>query len=151
MKFTKTVAAAAIILATAAGAFAHSGAKGVVKDRMDLMKDIAGQMKIVAGMIKGEAQFDAGVVSRAAMAIASHADEIPQYFPEGSLEVPSEALPDIWKDWDTFLELTDDFQEKAIALSESALSAADAAAMRPQFLELGKTCSSCHQEFRKAG
>lgn len=145
-----TVAAAAIILATTEGAFAHSGAKGVVKDRMELMKDIAGQMKIVAVMIKGEAQFDAGVVSRAAMAIAGHADEIPQYFPEGSLEAPSEALPDIWKDWDMFVELTDDFREKAIVLSESAASAADAAAIRPQFLELGKTCSSCHQEFRKA-
>ncbi|MBW8637818.1 cytochrome c [Hoeflea sp. WL0058] len=150
MNFTKTVAAAAIILATAAGAFAHSGAKGVVKERMELMKDIARQMKIVGGMVKGEAQFDAGAMSRAALAIASHADEIPQYFPEGSLEAPSEALPVIWKDWDTFLELTDDFQEKAIALSKSAASATDVAAIRPQFLELGKTCSTCHREFRKA-
>ncbi len=44
-----------------------------------------------------------------------------------------------------------ELQANAIALAEVSAGVADAEAIRAQFLELGRTCSACHQDFRKAG
>ena len=79
--------------------FAHSGATGIVKERMDLMKSIADQMKTVGKMIKGEEEFDVNRVVIAAGAIEAYAKLVPDLFPDGPVEAPSEALPAIWQDW----------------------------------------------------
>lgn len=150
-KFTGTAAAMAIALAFAGGtALAHSGASGIVQERMELMKDIAGQMKQIGAMIKGKADFDAQAVHSAAGTVAAHAGEIPELFPEGSTEAPSEALPSIWRDWDAFTGLAADLEERADALAEAAASADGAGDIRPQFAEMGRTCSACHEDFREA-
>ena len=128
---------------------AHSGATGIVKERMDLMKSIADQMKAVGRMIKGEDDFDAQKVAKAAEVIVRHAEKVPEMFPEGSNDSPSEALPTIWQDWETFLQLTADMKQQASNLRTAAKKAADIDGIRPQFAAVGKTCSACHQDFRK--
>ena len=140
---------ATVLLAICGLAIAHSGATGVVKERMDLMKSVAEQMKTVGKMIKGEEAYAAGQVAAAADAIVGHAREIPGLFPEGSTDHPSEAMPAIWQDWDRFVELTNDMQRKAEALGASARQSADMKDIRPQFGALGKTCSACHEDFRR--
>ena len=47
-------------------ALAHEGAKGVVKERMDLMKGQAKQMKLIGDMAKGKKKFDAAKAAAAA-------------------------------------------------------------------------------------
>ncbi len=131
-------------------ALAHSGAEGIVKERMELMKSIAGQMKMVGRMIKGEKDFVADQVAIAAEAIVGHAEKIPELFPEGSIEPPSEAVTAIWQDWDKFVRLTNDMKLKAQALGMSARQSEDIKDIRPQFGALGKTCSACHEDFRKS-
>ena len=64
------IASAAVITASAA-AFAHSGATGVVKERMDQMKAVAASMKAIGGMIKDAVPYDAGVVKVEAAKIAN--------------------------------------------------------------------------------
>lgn len=140
----------AFIVATVTMAFAHSGADGIVKERMEMMKSIAEQMKSIEEMIKGRQTFAAETLVSAAQAIASHADEIPDKFPEGSLKAPSEAHPLIWDEWDTFIGLADDLKDSATALVDAASMATDASTIRPDFLALGKTCLTCHEDFRTA-
>ena len=130
-------------------ALAHSGATGIVKQRMDSMKDIAAQMKQIGAMIKGERDYDAGLAASAADAIAQHAGMMPSLFPEGSNEGPSEALSSIWSDWDGFTQSAGDLESRAVALSDAAKSASRAAEIRAPFAAVGKTCSSCHEDYRK--
>ncbi|MEO4043667.1 cytochrome c [Hoeflea sp. CAU 1731] len=132
------------------GAFAHSGASGVVLERMEMMKDISDQMKIIVTMIRGEEEYDAAKAQAAAQAIAAHAQELTEKFPEGSIGHPSEALPAIWENWDDFVEQTEQLHATAIALSDQAASADGADGLREEIAAVGQTCSSCHQDFRKA-
>ena len=137
-----------VLLGLGGLALAHSDATGVVKQRMELMKSIAEQMKTVGKMIKGESEFDADQVATAARTIVLHAEKIPDMFPEGPVEPPSEALPAIWQDWEAFLQLTSDMKVQAGDLSAVAENGADLNDIRLQFAAVGKTCSACHKDYR---
>ncbi len=101
--------------------FAHGGATGIVKQRMDLMKGIGEAMKTLTTMFKGEVEYDADAVREAARTIQSRAGEhIIKLFPEGSLDNPSEALPTVWEDWATFERYADDLKTYAAVLETVA-------------------------------
>jgi cytochrome c556 len=61
---------------------AHEGAKGVVKERMDLMKGQAKQMKHIGDMAKGKKKFDA--TKAAARDLGMTTKKIPDLFPKRS-------------------------------------------------------------------
>lgn len=114
------VAAACLWLRTAL-AVAHSGATGVVKERMDLMKAIGGAMKSLTEMMRSEKPYDAQRVRADAEIIVQHGgDAMTALFPEGSLEMPSEAKAEIWQDWDRFAALADRMTDFAEALGQAA-------------------------------
>lgn len=161
-----------VVLAASAAAFAHSGATGVVKERMDQMGMIAKSMKSIGGMMKGATVYDASVVQSEASMIASHGGEtLTKLFPEGSTKHPSEALPAIWTDWERFEAIAMDLSRYATALSAGAgnergatggsLSSngltssgsedADLASMSPDdlFMKVAGTCLACHEDFRQ--
>ncbi len=88
MKYVMT----AIITATlSANAFAHEGAEGVIKERMDRFKENKEAMKAIKGNLTG----DAAVIAQKASEIEAWANEMVNFFPEGSNQSPSEALPAI--------------------------------------------------------
>ena len=70
-----TIVAAVLIAGTAVTAFAHSGATGIVKERMDAMLAMGKAVKTVAPMMRGETAYDAGTVSDAARLFQQHAGE----------------------------------------------------------------------------
>ena len=77
-------------------AIAHEGASGVVKERMDGMKAIGQQVKIMVPMMKGTLPYDPAKVAQSAEIIERHAGEnFTSLFPEGSDGKPSEAHPTI--------------------------------------------------------
>lgn len=106
MKRTTAFAVGGILAATialSATAIAHTGAMGVVKDRMDNMEVLGDAVKALTAMFRGEVDFDEQTVREEAARIAEHAGEaMTALFPEGSIESPSEAKPEIWQDWETF-------------------------------------------------
>lgn len=157
------IIAPAVLAALAVGALAHSGASGVVKDRMEQMKAVAASMKAIGGMIKGAAPYDAAVVRTEAGAIASHGgEELTRLFPEGSTMAPSEALPAIWTEWERFSTIADDLSRYAEALAAGAenprgsagglasASDEDLVGMSPDalFMKVAGTCAACHEDFR---
>ena len=141
-----------VLVATGLGAAgmlsAHTGATGVVKQRMDLMSDIARQMKTIGGIARGKAAFDGASVSAAAARIADHGKHMPMLFPKDSLQPPSEATARIWRDWEKFVAVAEDMRVAAGNLA-GAGRAGDAAAVKDGFRALGKTCSACHKDFRE--
>lgn len=147
---TKQAITVIVVLAVAAGvAFAHSGASGIVKERMESMKSISAAMKTVGNMIRGRSEFDPEGAQEAAIEIEQHAAEIPQLFPEGSVHEPSEALTVIWDDWEQFTAIAIELQENAAALSQEATSALQPSEIASQFAAVAQTCTACHEQFRQ--
>jgi cytochrome c556 len=126
---------------------AHKGATGVVMQRMMSMKSMGDGMKELAAMVTGKAAYDADKAKTIATTIKQHATDIAKQFPKGSIKGPSEALPAIWEDWDGFMGHADNLAALADKLANSADSGK--AVALGMFAQMGKTCSGCHQDYRK--
>ncbi|MGI9378760.1 MAG: c-type cytochrome [Methyloligellaceae bacterium] len=122
---------------------AHSGAKGIVKERMDVMKSIGAEMKKLGAVTKDPGLFNAAEIQAAAKALGAHAQRIPDLFPKGSTAHPSEARPEIWTDWEKFEALARD-----LANSAEELQTVSADQFKLVFLKAATTCKGCHQQFR---
>jgi cytochrome c556 len=131
-----------------AAVWAHSGATGVVKERMDMMKELGDNMKALKSLVRNRTDFDAEKVAELAYGIQEVSNHVVNKFPEGSNDSPSEALPAIWEDWDRFAGLIDQMNAEAARLGEVAGDGDQSGVIR-QFASLGKTCRSCHTDFRK--
>lgn len=133
-----------LALVLPAAALAHMGATGIVLERMEAMKEIAGGLKAISPMARGDVDFNADEVGAVAAMIERHARNMPALFPEGSLQDVSEARPEIWDDWDRFVGYAHDIERAASAMADVGDADALAASMR----ETGATCKSCHEAFR---
>lgn len=100
---------------------AHAGATGIVKERMDLMKALGGDVKRLARMFEGETSYDSEEVSAAAARIDSRAGgDMLELFPEGSSGHPSEATEHIWRHWPEFEAKADELATRASVLAAVA-------------------------------
>ena len=124
--------------------FAHDGATGVVKERMDRFKESQRAMKAIAtALTLGELDT---VYDNAAM-IEAWANEMIRYFPEGSNPKPSEALDVIWQKPDAFLDAITNHATAAQTVQALALEG-NKDALPDAFRNLAGTCKACHQQFR---
>ncbi|MGR3630819.1 MAG: c-type cytochrome [Limimaricola soesokkakensis] len=118
----KKMAMAALATWVAAGAaLAHSGATGVVRERMEGMVAMRDAMRDVTPMMRGEAPYDAARVAEAGRAIAAHAgSEMTRLFPEGSADGVSYAKEAIWQEPETFDALAEELRRHAEGLVKAA-------------------------------
>ena len=136
-----------LVVATVGLALAHSGAKGVVKQRMDMMTEIGKSMKVIGTMLKNQ-EMDLKQIRIAALDIQTHAGNMLDLFPAGSIETPSESLPAIWTNWNEFQSLAKDLDQAANRLATMAETSAGIEEINVQFKIVGETCSGCHKKFR---
>jgi cytochrome c556 len=137
-----------LLLAACAGlAAAHDGAKGVVKDRMDLMKHQQKELKLLGDMARGKTAFDAAEAAKAARELGATTRKIADLFPKGSDGHSSEALDTIWEDWDRFTGNAKDAEAAADALA-TTLDDAAGADWKAGLQKLTDACKSCHESFR---
>lgn len=121
-------------------AFAHQGATGIVKERMDAMSELGKSMKALAGAIKAS---DAAEIKTLAQAIEKHGGQsMLEQFPNGSLSKVSEATPAVWQDWEGFSKLAFQLEAQAQSL------AANPGKAEAIFAQLGNTCKACHKDYR---
>jgi cytochrome c556 len=118
--------------------------------RQAVFKLLYFNLKPIAGMARGQVEFDAAIAERNARRIASLAPMIPDVFSAmdtREFDVTTEALPVIW-------EKPDEFSEKARELVEAANTFAataaggDQAATLGGLRSLGGACGNCHDTFR---
>ncbi|SNS06906.1 c-type cytochrome [Antarctobacter heliothermus] len=142
----KTVFAVALV-ALGTAALAHGGVKNKdVMARMEVMKTIGDQMKIIGAMAKGEAAFDASAANDALTEIAAQSAQIGSLFETRADDPKSEALPAIWKDWEDFAHLA----SAAETTAEGLIGTVSAqAGLGPALGQLGGTCKACHSKYRK--
>ena len=134
-----------VLLCLSTVSLAHEGAEGVVKERMDRFKENKEAMKAIKGNLAG----DTAVIAQKASEIEAWAKEIVNFFPEGSTQPPSEALPAIWKEFDRFADLASANEKAAANLKNLAQSGADTGALSGAFRSLGKTCKDCHNDYKE--
>ena len=112
---------AIFLAATTTAVLAHSGATGIVKQRMDAMSEMGKTIKDLAAMMRGEKAYEAKVVKTGAALIGKHSgDAMTGLFPEGSKHGPSEARAEIWTDWEEFVDLSNRLEIFAAGLSDAA-------------------------------
>jgi cytochrome c556 len=118
-----------------------------VHERHELMEGVGDAAKPIGQMLKGERDFEAGVVMASFETFAEAAAEFGSLFPPGSeTGEGTEASPAIWEDRAGF--------EKALATWSEAVDAAIAA--NPQTVEETKpvagpifnSCKGCHDDYR---
>lgn len=110
-----------VFLSISALVFAHGGATGVVKERMDLMENLKGAMKSLKPIMRGQKDYEVDTVKKSALVIRDNAGEhMTKLFPEGSLKKPSEATPEIWSEWEEFQRLANNLERLGQALHEAA-------------------------------
>tara|TARA_B100000123_G_scaffold203383_1_gene153179 strand:- start:226 stop:675 length:450 start_codon:yes stop_codon:yes gene_type:complete len=143
-------AALALSMTVSIAAIAHEGASGVVKERMDGMKAIGQQVKIMVPMMKGTLPYDPAKVAQSAEIIERHAGEnFTSLFPEGSDGKPSEAHADIWSDWSKFNDLAIELETSASELKTVAANNGSEDAFKGALGSVLRTCKSCHSSFRE--
>jgi cytochrome c556 len=114
--------ACGVLLASAIAAFGHNGATGIVGERMMGMMMLSEQVKLLAPIAEAPTAADLDALRSASEMIAMHAGPaMTELFPEGSVEGPSEAKPEIWQRWQEF----EGYAEKLGELGEELASAAE--------------------------
>ena len=152
-----------VILSLAGTALAHSGATGVVKERMEAMEALGKAMKALKAAVP---ERDAPVIAGNGAIIATHAGtRMTGLFPEGSLQHPSEARPEIWTDPARFTALADRLKRLGTALAKSAGQAGNEEPLpigrdlpsdealagygdEVLFQAVIDTCAACHKAYR---
>ena len=126
---------------------AHEGAAVVVKMRMDRMEAMGSQMKLISAMVRGKKRFDGSKIAAASEKIADHGRKSSRLFPKGSGGKPTQASPEVWKDWQGFTRAMNSMVRSATVLAEAGRAGSKKHASTAYFA-LGKSCLACHRNYR---
>jgi cytochrome c556 len=139
-----TLVGVVVMFAVIASAMAHEHAVGVIKDRMDGMMSMAKSMKVIKQRIRANQSPHA--IALEAKNVQTQALAIISFFPPGSTQPPTDARPEVWKNWA-------DFEAKAKALKTESNKLAGMGAeslpnINAQYAVVARTCSNCHELYR---
>ena len=124
--------------------YAHEGAKGIIKERMDKFKK---SKKLMKKINKGLQNDNFIIIEKSAQTLLNWSKEMSNYFPEGSDTPPSEASSDIWLDPEGFKIAIKNFESASLELiTQSKNENFDMTV--DSFRSLAQTCKGCHQKFR---
>lgn len=134
-------------IAVGSMALAHSGVKDkTVLARMDAMKALSEQTKILGDMARGKRAFDADAAKSAAAQIAQNAAMTPQMFETEAQDPKSEALPAIWEDFADFVERSEALEQAAQSLAARPVTQA---CLDEGMRRISATCKACHEVYRE--
>lgn len=131
------------VLGIGAAALAHSGAMGIVKERMDAMSAMGKAMKALSAEAK-RAEPDWAAAQAAGALLERHGGAaMVAQFPEGSGGGVSEATAAVWADPAGFAALAMDLQAEGAALGQ--MTSGD---LQAQVRRIGQVCARCHEGYR---
>ena len=137
-----TIAIVATVLSGAA-IHAHSVENPGVQKLRDLMKEIKSAIGVLGGIAKGTIAFDVIAATAAQTTLIEQSELVATTFEANETDPKSEALPSIWENWDTFVEMADDLTFAAEGLDVTSLHG-----VRGGLGNIGASCGACHKKFR---
>ena len=126
---------------------AHMGAKGVVKERMQLMKSYAASMKKINKELRDKTSVNYVLIKLEANDIVENSRKVMELFPPGSGGGMSEASLKIWQQPSDFKKIIEDLKQAARKLAQSTGTGVPKLVIE-NFRALGGTCKNCHQKYR---
>lgn len=142
----------ACLLASAGGtaALEPDQAQKAAETRQAVLKLVGWNVAPLAGMVRGDIEWDQGLFARNAQRIAWTTTMIPDAFRADTSQfgLDTEALPDIWRDFGRFEELAGNVQRSSARLAEIA-QAGEQEATREAFVDMVDDCKACHDRFRE--
>ena len=116
-----------------------------VTARTKAMSEISDNMRVLGLMLKGQVDFDLVSAKSAIQNIEKLAGKTPTLFEIEAVDPHAEAKPEIWSNYEDFVEKADTLQRVANAASRSLVSEEG---LKDVIMSMGKTCKSCHSLYR---
>ena len=117
-----------------------------VKARQDIMKNYGDASKMMGDMVKAPDTFDIEVFREQAAFLDNESKTPWSHFED--TEAVGNAKPEVWSDNAGFVRATEDFQKAAAELNTVAQNATTLAEVKPAFGAVGKSCKSCHDDYK---
>ena len=133
-----------LLITSAALASAHTGATGLVLERMQGMSAMEDGLKSIGAAMRGQAPYDQDAARATGLTIQTHAGMMVTLFAPGTDGGVSDALPEIWNEPERFATLAAELAELGEGLSN--VSSHDEA--RSLVARINFNCSACHDDFR---
>jgi len=144
---------AALVVAGVIGAgtaLADGHVEHAIKARQAQMSLYAFNIGILAGMAKGEVEYNAESAAAAAGNLAALAQmNQSAMWPMGSDNssgLKTRALPALWNDFPAVMKASNELKAATAAMADAA--GTDLAALRGAIGPVGQACGSCHKPFR---
>ena len=147
---TKTrLAIAGLMAVTALSAQAESKKEKAVEYREGVFAAMGWNFKPIVDMIKGKIDYNADELAMRAERVSQLASMPWEGFIEGTHNMRmTDAKEKIWSNMDDFRDLADKLERKTKALAD-ATPADNPADIKKEVMAVGKTCESCHDEYKK--
>lgn len=142
-------AAAAVIAVVVAGVvFAHEGMTGAGAQRMEGMKSMAADLKAISRMVESSTDLDVGELRARVGALHRNCHDAKGLFVAAEHDKTSQAMPAVWEHPYEFAHAMQDF-DTAVKEPEASAAGGERAAISRSLTTVGRTCSACHQVFRR--
>ncbi|MCL2917518.1 c-type cytochrome [Shewanella litorisediminis] len=144
----KTLLCLSALLAFSASANNFESADDAIHYRQSAFGLIAYQFGDMSAMLKGKKEFNADVFAQRAENVAALAKLPAEGFIAGSDKGNTEALAKIWENQADFDSRMGEFRENAAKLAIAA-KGTDKDAIKAAFMNTGKSCKGCHDNYKK--
>ena len=126
---------------------AHTGVKNEdVMKRMNLMKAMAENSKIIGQMLKKKIPFDLEQAKNSLIEISNLSKSTPSVFKKMAMDPKSESKIIIWEEFDNFRDLSNNLADNTLSAAENLFGFED---LKPALMTTASGCKECHTRYRE--
>ena len=126
---------------------AHTGVKNEdVMKRMNLMKSMAENTKIIGEMLKKKIPFDLEQAKNSLVEISNLSKSTPLVFEKMAMDPKSESKIIIWEEFDNFRNLSNKLADNTLSAAENLSGFED---LKPALMRTASGCKECHTIYRE--
>ena len=126
---------------------AHTGVKNEdVMKRMNLMKSMSENTKIIGEMLKKKIPFDLEQAKNSLIEISNLSKSTPSVFKKMAMDPKSESKIIIWEEFDNFRDLSNNLADNTLSAAEKLSGFED---LKPALMTTASGCKECHTRYRE--
>ena len=126
---------------------AHTGVKNEdVMKRMNLMKSMAENTKIIGEMLKKKIPFDLEQAKNSLIEISNLSKSTPSVFKKMAMDPKSESKIIIWEEFDNFRDLSNKLADNTLSAAENLSGFEN---LKPALMRTASGCKECHTIYRE--
>ena len=127
--------------------FAHTGVKNEdVMKKMNLMKSMAENTKIIGEMLKKKIPFDLERAKNSLIEVSNLSKSTPSVFEKMAMDPKSESKIIIWEEFDNFRNLSNKLADNTLSAAENLSGFED---LKPALMRTASGCKECHTRYRE--